>query len=90
MFGVDASIVNAAIPTIAVDLHANWTGAHRTGIDPRPGGTVRRIGAVGAADCDRCRISVMDAPRELILCKIPVNDSTRPFYFAVQQLSGLG
>jgi hypothetical protein len=26
----------------------------------------------------------------LIPCKIPVNDSTRPFYFAVQQLSGLG
>src|ERR1700733_10861043 len=48
------------------------------------------IGAVGAVDCDQCRISVTDAPRELIPCKIPVNDSTRPFYFAVQQLSGLG
>jgi hypothetical protein len=90
MFGVDACIVNVAIPTVAVDLHANWTGANRTRIDPRAAGAVRRIGAVGAVDCDQCRISVMDAPRELIPCKIPANDSTRPFYFAVQQLSGLG
>jgi MFS family permease len=35
MFGVDAFIVNVAIPTIAVELHANWTGPNRTGIDPR-------------------------------------------------------
>jgi hypothetical protein len=35
MFGVDAFIVNVAIPTIAVELRANWTGANRTGIDPR-------------------------------------------------------
>ena len=65
-----------------------------------PAGDVRRIGAVCAVDYDECRISVMDAPRALtsivtmpskiLGAKFSVNDSTRPFYFAVQQLSGLG
>jgi len=95
MYGTTTQIANAAgVAAIgAVFFAVEAAGSARLG-------DVRRIGAVCAVDYDECRISVMDAPRALtsivtMPSKIPgakfsVNDSTRPFYFAVQQLSGLG
>jgi hypothetical protein len=76
MFGVDAFVVNVAIPTIAIALHASpaqieaLTGSllSRGVLCDRsraigPAGAVRCIGTVCVVDCDRRRILVMDAPR---------------------------
>jgi hypothetical protein len=75
MFGVDAFIVNVTIPTIALELHT----------------CSAQIEAV---------IAIYLVVRAMLLVTIwhtaPLppqpggKDSTRPFYFALQQLSGLG
>ena len=99
MYGTTAQIANAAgVAAIgAVYFAVEAAGSTRVALSVS-------IRAVCAVDYDQCRISVMDAPRVLTLivtirgqvaCKVnwtkfPVNDSARPFHFAVQQLSGLG
>jgi hypothetical protein len=41
-------------------------------------------------DAPRALTSIVTMLSKILRAKFSVNDSTRPFYFAVQQLSGLG
>jgi hypothetical protein len=41
-------------------------------------------------DAPRALTSIVTMPSKILGAKFSVNDRTRPFYFAVQQLSGLG